>query len=691
MFDEKIYTDMDAEPTLTSLDQQMPQAASPFEVGQVLDGKYEILALLGRGGMGAVYRVRHLLLNVELALKTLDTQRICDASSSRRFQTEAKAAFSLKHPNLVKVHDFGIFEDGHPFLVMDLVQGKTLQTVLMERGKLNLDEIESIFTQLCFGLANAHEQQVVHRDIKPANIMIVDGLPLSVEGSVKILDFGIAKIANEDRGEMQTLTQTGEIFGSPYYMSPEQCSGEIVDQRSDVYSLGCVLFETLTGTPPHVGSNALRTLMLHVNEDAPTLKEAALGAQFPEGMESIVGKMLAKSSSERFSNLGIVAHELSNVCSRVRKSESHEPVLTEINKISSAAAKNKSLTFTLTRMQLLIVVVAIASVASVCTLCVDRYLYDKHPDIETVVPSDGPLFDGLHKEYASTFRDIDSKTKLAFERLPKIVGAPVGSNLQKVVFPDEPIGKLYYGQREDCLAKGTVILPISPPLWLEVNSDSGLVLNNSFVFHKIDPDLFTGLIFKGITQNSALEFMGEPELVKAQVRGADELFVAAAKWRKIDRLKLIDAKLTPSILASIEKMKLFELHLNRIVFDRRALEGNHIFSRIKTLIMERCESGPILKEVANSSSINVLSIGDNVAAPDIERLSNCKNLTTIAFSGDAPLPAVVFAAARLKQVSNLIFQSSVLSKTQLRELSKDWNLVAPPANTGVIIQLKRRA
>lgn len=683
---------MDGEPTLTSIDQHIPQAGGLFEAGQVLDGKYEVLSLLGRGGMGAVYRVRHLLLNVELALKTLDSQRIGDASSSRRFQTEAKAAFSLQHPNLVKVHDFGVFEDGHPFLVMDLVQGKTLQTMLMERGKLNLDEIESIFTQLCFGLANAHEQQVVHRDIKPANIMIVDGLPLSAEGSVRVLDFGIAKIVNSDRGEMQTLTQTGEIFGSPYYMSPEQCSGDIVDQRSDVYSLGCVLFEALTGTPPLVGSNALRTMMLHVNEVAPTLKEAALGAEFPEGMEAIVGKMLAKASSERFSNLGVVAHELSKVCTSARKRESIEPALTEISKITSAAAKNKSLTFTLTRMQLLMIVVGIASVASICTLCVDRYLYARrHPGIETVVPADGPLFDGLHKEYAATVRDIDSKTKLAFERLPKIVGTPVGSNMQKVVFPDEPIGKLYYGQREESLAKGAVVLPIAPPLWLEVSSDSGLVLNNSFVFQKIDLDLFTGLIFKGITQNSALEFMEEPELVKAQVRGADELFVAAAKWRKIDRLKLIDAKLTPSIFASIEKMKLFELHLNRIVFDQHLLAGSQVFKRIKTLIIERCESGPILKEVARSSSINILSIGDNVAAQDIDGLSNCKNLTTIAFSGAAPLPAVVFAAARLKQVSNLIFQSSVLSKTQLKDLSKDWSLVTPPANSGIIIQLKRRA
>ena len=142
---------MDIEPKLENTDQPVHEA-SPFKVGQLLDGKYEIVSLLGRGGMGAVYRVRHTLLNVELALKTLDTHRLGDASSSRRFQTEAKAAFSLQHPNLVKVHDFGVLESGQPFLVMDLVQGKTLQSLIKERGQLSFSEIESIFVQLCFCL-----------------------------------------------------------------------------------------------------------------------------------------------------------------------------------------------------------------------------------------------------------------------------------------------------------------------------------------------------------------------------------------------------------------------------------------------------------------------------------------------------------------------------------------------------------
>ncbi len=169
-------------------------------------------SLLGRGGMGAVYRVRHILLNVELALKPSIRNELATPPRRAASKLKRKLPFSLKHPNLVKVHDFGVFEDGHPFLVMDLVQGKTLQSLIKERGQLGLDEVESILRNCVFGLASAHEQQVVHRDIKPANIMVVDGLPLNTEGSVKLLDFGIAKIANEDRGEMQTLTQTGEIF-----------------------------------------------------------------------------------------------------------------------------------------------------------------------------------------------------------------------------------------------------------------------------------------------------------------------------------------------------------------------------------------------------------------------------------------------------------------------------------------------
>lgn len=283
-----------------------------FEVGQILAGKYKVISLLGAGGMGSVYRVEQIFLKQNFALKTLSSGKASDLSV-RRFQLEARAASLLNHPNLVKVTDFGVLEDDHPYLVMDFVDGDTIAELLKKNGPLTVEQAGTYFTQACLGLSYAHEQGVIHRDIKPSNLMIATNLPFGAEGSVKVVDFGIAKLAASENGEHQALTTTGEIFGSPLYMSPEQCSGALVDHRSDIYSLGCVLFEALTGTAPHVGQNAIQTLILHQTERVPTLKEASLGKEFPETLEQLVAKMLAREPANRYQSLGIVANDLAQV------------------------------------------------------------------------------------------------------------------------------------------------------------------------------------------------------------------------------------------------------------------------------------------------------------------------------------------------------------------------------------------
>lgn len=651
--------------------------ATQFEAGQVLDSKYEVLSLLGRGGMGSVYRVRHLLLNVELALKTLDTQRIGDASSSRRFQTEAKAAFSLKHPNLVKVHHFGVFDDVHPFLVMDLVQGKTLQTLIQERGQLNLDEIESIFVQLCFGLSHAHRQQVVHRDIKPANIMLVDGVPLSAEGSVKILDFGIAKIVNADRGEMQTLTQTGEVFGSPFYMSPEQCSGATIDQRSDVYSLGCVLFEALTGTPPHVGSNALRTMMLHVNENAPTLKEATLGSEYPEELEALVAKMLAKSSGDRYLDLGVVAHDLSGFCAANRAKSSNESDQSDKGKkITAKVEKKRALTVSLTKIQLAMLIFSTALVALLCTVCFDNYFNAGSMNKQNAAEKNGPSFEEMPEEYSDNFDSLNAKTKESFLRVLNIKGTPIGPEEQRIVFPDVAIGRLRHGNDEGCSAKGAVIVPIKGPLWLEVSAGlKELALNNAFVFEKIDANLLTGLAFTGIDKKSTLFIFEESKLRKWQERGAEQLFAAAAKWKRLDHLKLQDVKLAPSLLDEMDKLHLKYVHFNRVIFPPHSLDDREIFKRVRELVIEDGDTSALLAEAAKSSSIRCINICSHMTAKSVAGLENCKNLKTLVFGIHGLPPAVVMAASKLKNVSVLIFRDNELSKTQMNELSKHWQQV----------------
>ncbi len=257
--------------------------------------------------MGVVYHVTQMFLNKELALKTIERRGMSD-EMMRQFQKEARTAFAVKHPNVIAVDDFGLLDDQTPFLVMELIRGETLTEKLTRTTCLPISEAIPMFIQICNGLAYAHQLRVVHRDIKPSNIMILDDIATGTEGSVKIVDFGIATFAPED--EERSPSHTHEISGSPLYISPEQCSGGKVDHRADIYSLGCVIFEALTGTPPFIGDTALSTMIKHKSEVAPTLREASLGKTFPKELEHIVATMLAKSPEQRYQSISAVAKDL---------------------------------------------------------------------------------------------------------------------------------------------------------------------------------------------------------------------------------------------------------------------------------------------------------------------------------------------------------------------------------------------
>jgi serine/threonine protein kinase len=277
--------------------------------GKVIMDKFEVIELLGCGGMGSVFKVQHTHLKTFYAMKCLNHKQGNDAIW-RRFDNEARAANRLDHPNLIRVHDSGLLPDGQPYFVMDLVDGSTLAQILESRGTLNLATALKIFIQVGFALAYAHANGVIHRDIKPSNIMLVKSVTGSLGGSVKVVDFGIAKLTGQDEYNQQTLTRTGEIFGSPLYMSPEQCMGVGVDHRSDLYSLGCVMYEALTGAPPVVGDNALSTMLKHQNEIPSLMHQASLGLEFPDSIEFVVAKLLEKDPSKRYPNASLLTADL---------------------------------------------------------------------------------------------------------------------------------------------------------------------------------------------------------------------------------------------------------------------------------------------------------------------------------------------------------------------------------------------
>ncbi len=292
-----------------SADSSADNAASPsFHLvkGQIVGERYKVISLIGKGGMGCVYSVEQIFLHREFALKTLNPGHMSDMAW-RRFQKEAQATCALDHPSLIKVHDFGMIDETQPFFVMDFFDGETLANRIERSGSLPLADALSIFTHVCFALAHAHKQGVIHRDIKPSNIMIsqID----DAEYQVRVVDFGIAKLINASDHETLALTRTGEVFGTPYYMSPEQCLGVGIDHRADIYSLGCVLFHALTGMPPFIGETALSIMMQHQSAMPAALKEASLGKSFPVAMDRVLRKMLEKKPEDRYQSLLEVASD----------------------------------------------------------------------------------------------------------------------------------------------------------------------------------------------------------------------------------------------------------------------------------------------------------------------------------------------------------------------------------------------
>jgi len=271
-------------------------------IGTVLENKFQIEELIGAGGMARVYKAKHFILGRFVAVKILHSSS--QNKSIQRFQQEAKAISALNHPNLAKFLDFGITEQGDPYLVMDLLEGETLQSYIESKGKMPFVEALNLFRQVCDGMAYAHRNQTVHRDLKPSNIM----LKQTNEGvQAVIFDFGIARMSGEADSENK-LTQTGDIFGSPLYMSPEQCKGMHTDHRSDIYSLGCVLFEMLSGRPPLEGINAFQTMNLHVTANAPSIQESC--PELPAEIDTVLKRMLAKDPENRYSSVSDLSFDV---------------------------------------------------------------------------------------------------------------------------------------------------------------------------------------------------------------------------------------------------------------------------------------------------------------------------------------------------------------------------------------------
>jgi len=287
---------------------ELATAASDGLIGQFIGQKYEVLEKVGEGGMGTIYKVMHGQLKRLFAMKVLTPGSSgFDRTRIERFDQEAKAASGLNHHNLVGIHDYGVTTEGVPYVVMEFVEGQTIDRFIANPGTFDDATALEIFIQLCDGIDYAHTKHIIHRDLKPSNIMLSthDGKLIP-----RILDFGIAKVNDPDKEQGKVLTQTGELIGSPQYMSPEQCMGYRLDGRSDLYSLGCVMFEMLTGRKLFVGDSAMSVMFQHINERAPLFRTIDGAAKVRPELERVILQTLEKDPDNRYQNADDLRNDL---------------------------------------------------------------------------------------------------------------------------------------------------------------------------------------------------------------------------------------------------------------------------------------------------------------------------------------------------------------------------------------------
>ncbi|MBX9688108.1 MAG: serine/threonine protein kinase [Candidatus Obscuribacterales bacterium] len=294
--------------------------------GTIIDSRYEVLSAQGQGGMGQVYKARDIELEREIAIKLLHEFAIEDQDNLNRFELEAKVLSALEHHNILKVYRIGCWQD-RPYIAMEQLDGQSLRNRLDKVNRLSVEDAIHIVVQCADALAHAHAAGIVHRDISPANIMLLDKPEAN---SVKIIDFGLARLLPESELKTQSHTRTGFLIGSVNYMSPEQCQGKTPDHRSDIYALGAVLYEMLSGELPFQADNPIAVMHLHVNEKARSLSKVLKKNELPDGLEAIVDKSMQKLPEARFQSMDDFADALRSLdlsSSRASRFQINLPVI----------------------------------------------------------------------------------------------------------------------------------------------------------------------------------------------------------------------------------------------------------------------------------------------------------------------------------------------------------------------------
>jgi len=631
-----------------------PGASVRFVADSIVGGRYKILSELGRGGMGIVYKVEQVFLHEIYAFKLLQEQHLT-GKLLIRFQNEAQATIRLNHRNLVSCKDFGLLEDNCPFLVMECVEGTTLEAMLTKHRALPIKEAIAIFLQVCDGLGYAHDHGIIHRDLKPSNIMLPDQQFDTKHDVVKILDFGIAKIVcDEDR---QALTRTGEIFGSPLYMSPEQCLGRNIDHRSDIYAVGCVFFETLTGLSPFAGETALATMMQHQSNTIPTLKQTSLGEDFPQALEQVIARLLAKDPAHRYQTMMALKNDLQRIMDD-KEIQWNVPVIT---------------TTATTKPQFINAKKIAAAACLVLALALAGFAILNKQSVRTALPAKTPPVVTSFDKYVEV---AEPTSYYATVPLKQAKGGP-----WTLIFPSEGIGSISLpagiGTSADGhKAQGRVQFSIAHSLVLTPSWGACEKLRN---FRRFRSDEIWGLDLSNM-----LEIDDDVLVAFDHLTGLRFLYLTATDISdrglehvkdlpKLLELRVNDSKVTG---AGVTKMKcikhlrtLWVDQLNKVPEVLRALDGSTALMYLSASRTDLTDAD--MSYIARMPNLTVLRVPHNhITDAGLAKLAALKGLQALEISRNPITTASIPLFKQFKHLQGLYITTYNWSPSQKAELKK---------------------